>query len=55
LPVITLEVVDILRSEHTLSSSLLPKEDENKSSEEGFLEVEEAKTLLKECFTMQQV
>jgi len=52
LSVITLRVVGILGSEPTLSSSLSPKEDEDKVSEEGFLEAEEAETLLKEHLAM---
>ena len=52
LPVITLGAVGILRSEPTLSSSLSPEEDEDKASGEGFLEAEEAETLLEECLVM---
>jgi len=48
LPVVTLEAVGILGLEPTLSSSLSPEEDENKASGEGFLEAEEAETLLEE-------
>jgi len=50
--VIILGVVGILGSELTLSSSLSPKEDEDKASEKGFLEAEEAETLLEEYFAM---
>jgi len=39
-------------SEPTVSSSLSPEEDEDKASGEGFLEVEEAETLLEECLAM---
>ena len=55
LPVITLGVVGILGSEPTLSSSLFPEEDEDKVSGEGFLEAEEAETLLEEYLVMQRV
>jgi len=55
LPVITLGAVGVLGSEPTLSSSLSPEEDENKASGEGFLEAEEAETLLEECLAIQQV
>jgi len=48
LPVITLGAVGVLGSEPTLSSSLSPEEDKDKASEEGFLEAEEAETLLEE-------
>jgi len=48
LPVVTLRAVGVLGSEPTLSSSLSPKEDEDKVSGEGFLEAEEAETLLEE-------
>jgi len=51
--VVTLGIVGILRSEPTLSSSLLPEEDEDKASGEEFLEAEEAETLLEECLTIQ--
>jgi len=51
--VVTLEVVGVLGSEPTLSSSLSPEEDEDRASGEGFLEAEEAETLLEECFAMQ--
>ena len=53
LPVITLGAVGVLGSEPTLFSSLSPKEDEDKASEEGFLEAEEAETLLEEHLVMQ--
>jgi len=46
LPVVTLGAVSVLGSEPTLSSSLSPEEDEDKASGEGFLEAEEAETLL---------
>ena len=50
--VIILGAVGILGSEPTLSFSLYPKEDEDKASGEGFLEVKEAETLLKEYLAM---
>ena len=50
--VIILEAVGILGSEPTLSFSLYPEEDEDKASGEGFLEAEEAETLLEECLAM---
>ena len=53
LPVITLGAIGILESEPTLSSSLSPEKNENKASGEGFLEAEEAKTLLEKCLAMQ--
>jgi len=53
LPVITLGVVGILGSEPILSSSLSSGEEENRTSEEGFLEAEEAKTLLEKCLAIQ--
>jgi len=53
LPVITLGAVGILESEPTLSSSLSPEKDEDKASEEGFLETEEAEILLEEHLTIQ--
>jgi len=52
LPVITLGTVGVLGSEPTLSSSLSPGEDEDKASGEGFLEAEEAETLLEERFVI---
>jgi len=52
LPVVTLGAVGVLGSEPTLSSSLSPEEDEDKASEEGFLEAEEAKTPLEERLAM---
>jgi len=52
LPVVTLGVIGILGLEPTLSSSLSPEEDEDKASGEGFLETDEAETLLKECLAM---
>ena len=55
LPVVTLGAVGVLGSEPTLFSSLSPKEDEDKASGEGFLEAEEAETLLEEHLVMQQV
>ena len=55
LSVITLGAVGVLRSEPTLSSSLSPEEDEDKVSGEGFLEAEEAETLLEERLAMQRV
>jgi len=50
--VITLGVVGILGLEPTLSSSLSPEEDEDKALGEGFLEAEEAETLLEERLAM---
>jgi len=55
LPVVTLGTVGVLGSESTLSFSLSPEEDEDKASGEGFLEAEEAETLLEEYLAMQQV
>jgi len=55
LPVITLGAVGVLGSEPTLSSSLSPEEDEDKASGEGFLEAEEAETLLEERLAMRRV
>ena len=55
LPVITLGAVGILESEPILSSSLSPEKDEDKASEEGFLETEEAEILLEERLAIQQV
>ena len=55
LSVITLGAVGVLGSEPTLSSSLSPEEDEDKASGEGFLEAEEAETLLEERLAMRQV
>ena len=52
LPVVTLGAVGILESEPMLSSSLSPEEDEDKASGEGFLEAEEAETLLEERLAM---
>ena len=52
LPVITLEAVGVLESELILFSLLFPEEDENRASGEGFLEVEEAETLLEEHLVM---
>ena len=42
-------------SEPTLSSSLSPEEDEDRASGEGFLEAEEAETLLEERLAMRRV
>jgi len=53
LPVIILGAVGILESEPILFFSLSPEEDEDKASGEGFLEAEEAETLLEECLAMQ--
>ena len=50
--VITLGAVGVLGSEPTLSSSLSPEKDEDKASGEGFLEAEEAETLLEEHLAM---
>jgi len=55
LPVVTLGAVGVLGSEPTLSSSLSPEEDEDKASGEGFLEAEEAETLLEEHLAMRRV
>ena len=52
LSVVILGVVGILRLESMLSFSLSPEEDEDRASEEGFLEAEEAETLLKEYLAM---
>ena len=52
LSVVILGAVGILRLESMLSFSLSPEEDEDRASEEGFLEAEEAETLLKECLAM---
>jgi len=52
LPVITLRAVGVLGLELTLSSSLSPEENEDKASGEGFLEAEEAETLLEEHLVM---
>ena len=52
LSVVTLGAVGILRLEPMLSFSLSPEEDEDRASEEGFLEAEETETLLKECLAM---
>jgi len=52
LPVITLGTVGVLGSEPTLFSSLSPEKDEDRASGEGFLEAEEAETLLEECLAM---
>jgi len=53
LPVVALGVVGVLESSPMLSSSLSPEEDEEKTSGEGFLEAEEAETLLEEHLAMQ--
>jgi len=55
LPVVTLGAVGILGSEPTLSSSLSSEEDEDRASGEGFLEAEEAETLLEEHLAMRRV
>ena len=55
LPVVILGAVGVLGSEPTLSSSLSPEEDEDKASGEGFLEAEEAETLLEEYLAMRRV
>jgi len=52
LPVITLGAVGVLGSEPTLSFLLSPEEGEDKASGEGFLEAEEAETLLEERLAM---
>jgi len=52
LPVVTLRAVGILGSDPMLSSSLSSSEDEDRASVEGFLEVEEAETLLEERLAM---
>ena len=52
LPVVTLGIVGILGSESTLFFSLSPEKDEDKASGEGFLEAEEAETLLEERLAM---
>jgi len=48
LPVTTLGAVDILGSETKLSFSLSSEEEKDRTSGEGFLEAEEAETLLEE-------
>jgi len=48
LSVVTLGAVGVLGSEPMLSSSLSPEEDEDKASEEGFLEAEKAETPLED-------
>jgi len=53
LPVITLGVVGVLESEPMLSSSLSSEEEKDRTSEEGFLEAEEAKTLLEKYLAIQ--
>jgi len=55
LPITTLGAVGVLRSEPKLSSSLSSKEEEDRTSEEGFLKAEEAETLLEEHLAIQQV
>ena len=55
LPVIILGTVGVLGLEPTLSSSLSSEEDEDKASGEGFLEAEEAETLLEEHLAMRRV
>jgi len=50
--VVILGAVGILGSEPMLSSSLSPEEDEDRASEEGFLEAEEAEILLEERLAM---
>jgi len=55
LPVVILGTVGVLGSESTLFSLLSPEEDEDKASEEGFLEAEEAEKLLEERLAMRQV
>jgi len=52
LPVIIFGAVGVLGSEPILSSSLSSEEDEDKASGEGFLEAEEAETLLEECLAI---
>ena len=53
LSVVTFGAVGILGLEPTLSSLLSPEEDEDKASGEGFLEAEEAETLLEEHLAIQ--
>jgi len=55
LPVITLGAVGVLVLESTLFSLLSSEKDEDKASGEGFLEAEEAETLLEEYLAMRQV
>ena len=55
LSVVILRAVGILESKLTLFSLLSPKEDEDKVLGEGFLEAEEAETLLEKCLAMRQV
>jgi len=52
LPVTILGVVDVLGLEPILFSSLSPDKNEDKASGKGFLEAEEAETLLEEHFAM---
>ena len=53
--VVIFGAVGILGSEPMLSSLLSPEEDEDKASGEGFLEAEEAETLLEERLAMRRV
>ena len=46
------EAIGILGSEFTHTSSLFPKEDEDKALKEEFLKAEEVEILLEECFVM---
>jgi len=55
LPVTTLGTVDVLELEPMISSSLSSEKEEDRTSGEGFLEAEEAETLLKERLVIQQV
>ena len=52
MPVTILGVVDVLGLEPILFSSLSPDKNEDKASGKGFLEAEEAETLLEEHFAM---
>jgi len=53
--IVTLGAVGILGSEPALFSSLSSEEDKDRASREGFLEAEEAETLLKEHLAMRRV
>jgi len=52
LPIVILKAVCILGSKPTLSSSLSPEEEEDKALGKGFLEADEAETLLEERLAM---
>ena len=52
LPITTLGAVGILGLELKLSFSLSSEEEEDRISEEGFLEAEEVETLLEKCLAI---